>query len=163
MLKKHIQREVILNGVLNALINGAIAWWIFKELSEVPMWGEHGFAFDLIMTACLLMFFLSLIVMVLHRRKVAKGSMISQPWDSSKPLHCLLRRSPRSPFLSALLFGALGLFIVAPVTLLPLVLLDINTLSPVAFALFKALWAGLLGALLVGPVILLGIAEQENG
>ena len=163
MLKKHIQREVMLSGVLNALINGLLAWWVFKDVNEVPMWAEHGFAKDLVMTSCLLMFFLSLIVIVLHRRKVAKGIMASQLWDSSKSLHCLLRRSPQSPFLSALLFGALGLFIVAPVTLLPLVVLDINVLSPAAFALFKALWSGLLGALIVGPVILLGLAVPKNG
>lgn len=161
MLKQHIQREVILNGVLNVVINGGIAWLLFKQLSEVPMWGEHGFGLDLIVTACILMFLLTLIVFLLHRSKVAKGKISAQAWDTKKPLHRLLQGLPQTPLLIALIFGGLGLFVIAPLTLLALTVLGINTFSPMDFALFKAVWAGVIAALLIGPVILLSVCAER--
>jgi hypothetical protein len=40
--------------VVNLLLNGAIAWLLFRKATHVPMWGQSSIADDTIVTAFLL-------------------------------------------------------------------------------------------------------------
>lgn len=161
VLRQHICKEVMINGVCNAVLNGYIAWLIIKERASLAMWGAEGFAFDLLATAFLLPFIIALIVIPLSRHKVSKGKIPNICWDADSPLHGLLQRLPQGLMLRALEFGLAGLLIVAPLTLLALLFLGATSFTPLQFAIFKGLWAGLLGGLVVAPLIMLGAADRE--
>jgi len=46
----------------NLVLNGLIAWLLFRTATSVPLWGESGMGIDLLATAFLLPFLTCLIV-----------------------------------------------------------------------------------------------------
>jgi len=161
VLSKHIRKEVMINGVCNAVLNGYIAWLIIKERASLAMWGAEGFAFDLFATAFLLPFIIALIIIPLSRYKVSKGKIPGFCWGADIPLHRLLKQLPQGLMMRALGFGLAGLLVVAPLTLVSLLLMGATSFVPLQFAIFKGLWAGLIGGLVVVPLIMLGAADRE--
>ena len=70
------------------------------------------------------------------------------------------------------MFGLLGLLVIAPLTLLGFYLLGVQQVEPLHYALFKGVWAGLMAAVLVVPMVLVALrppallaagAGAENG
>src|SRR5690606_7564055 len=49
-LGSHIRRETAVNFTINAVINGLLAWWLLKQKAILSLWGEEGFAVDLVVT-----------------------------------------------------------------------------------------------------------------
>ena len=148
----HRRLLVIDNGVVSAifnfLLNGAIAWALFRTVAHVPLWGEQSVANDTLATAFLLPFLTCLIVSRLVARQVAKGHV--------PPLHGvdlpLIRGSRLSPLSRAMLLGVAGVVLAA----LPLVaVLHASGFSGFAlwpFIGFKATFGALLAAA-VTPLI----------
>lgn len=155
-----VYKDALINGVTNAVFNGYIAWLILKDRTILEMWGHGGFGFDILATAFLLLFIVALIVIPLSRRKVLGGNFSSIRWQDINPLWSFLRKMPRGLFLRALIFGLIGLLIIAPVTLTFLWLLRISSLTPMEFALIKGIWAGIIAGIMVIPMIFLAALEQ---
>lgn len=158
-LTSHMHREAVVNFVINLVLNGAIAWFVLRGRGAVEMRGEAGFAPDLLITACLLSGIIAAIVIAVHRRKVARGQMAAVDWDERRTLHRLLRRVPASPAFAGVAFGLFGLLVVGPLTLLGLHMVGATTMAAGSFALFKGLWAGLLAAGIIYPIILIGVGR----
>ncbi len=158
-LTSHIRRETIINGVTNAFFNGGIAWLLLKDAGALPLWGEHSFAIDMVATAAILLFIVALILIPLNRRKVSKGQLTAIYWDDGRPVHRLLQRLPHKLLGRALAFGLVGLLIIAPLSLLALMVLGIDTIEAPSYAVFKGVWAGAVAASMVCPMILLAVAE----
>ena len=59
--------------VFNFLLNGAIAWALFRGVALVPLWGQESIAGDTIATAFILPFLTSLIATRIVRRQIASG------------------------------------------------------------------------------------------
>jgi hypothetical protein len=59
--------------VVNLLINGVIAWLLFRKATHVPMWGQSSIAGDTIANAFLLPAITCLIVTPLARGRVRTG------------------------------------------------------------------------------------------
>jgi len=115
---------------------------------------------DLILTSILLLFIVSLIVIPINRGKVMKGHIGSIQWSGSLWLHRLLSKFPRSVFGQACFFALVGLLFISPVTLLVIYGLGIDEMSVVNFVIFKAVWAGLMAGVMVGPMILVAIQSD---
>lgn len=134
--------------LFNLVLNGAIAWALFRSLDAVPLWGESSVGVDLLATAFLLPFLTCLIVSSLVVRQVRTGGVPPLP-PGPIPFS---RWSERGTAARGLLLGAIGvLFGAAPLVWA----LDLGQAQPFpmpAFVLFKALWAAML-ALLVTPVV----------
>ena len=64
---------------------------------------------------------------------------------------------PASTWKSALLFGLFGMCVIAPLTLLGFYLAGVEQVAPVSYAIFKGIWAGLIAALLVVPMVLIAL------
>ncbi len=158
-LSAHIRKETIINGVTNAIFNGGIAWWLLYDKEPLSFWGMHSFGIDMIATATILLFIVALILIPLNRRKVSKGQLAPIRWDESRALHRILRRLPRKLFGRALFFGLAGLLIIAPLSLLILKVLGIQSIAATSYAVFKGFWAGAVAASMVGPMILVAAAE----
>ncbi len=156
-LAAHIRRESLSNLVINLLINGGLAYWLLHEHPAIFAWGENGYGPDLLLTGFLLSFIISAIFIWMHRAKRAKGvwpglNSDEQGWA---------RHLPTNTWLAAVCFGVIGLTVAAPVLLAVLWLAQIQSLTPLQYALLKGIWAGVLAALLVPAAIRLGLRQSS--
>ena len=159
-LGDHIRQEVKTAGVSNAFFNGVIAWLLLRGGGQLTLAGERSYAVDILATAFILPFIVTLIVIPLARRKRDKGVLPAVTLDESHWLESRLRHFPAGLGVRALCLGAIGLLLFAPLTLLPLWLIGVDSFTPLAFAVFKGAWAGVLAAALT-PLMLL-LAAREN-
>jgi hypothetical protein len=161
-LARYIIKESSVNFVTNAFFNGLIAWLLLRGGPDLTMWGEHSFAIDLMATAFILLLIVTLIVVPLQRRKVRSGKMNVLLWDPGCKLHRCLQRFPASLWAKGVVFGLIGLVVFIPLTLAPLAILGVTHFTPASYAVFKGLWAGVLAAVLMGPMIMLGLAAPSK-
>jgi hypothetical protein len=138
------------SAIFNLLLNGAIAWALFRHLDVVPLWGQESIAGDTLGTCFFLPFFTALIVTPLVRRRVRTGGIAALDW--TRESHTLLGWLPVGTFRRALALGAVTLAVIGPLAILALQALAVGELRFTPFVAFKAVFAGLL-ALLVTPVI----------
>lgn len=157
-LESHIRKEAITNGVTNALFNGVIAWYLLAGKGYMAMWSGAGIAVDIAATAAILLFIVALIVIPLNRSKVRKGKLPAFQWDKHKLLHRFWQAFPNPLLARALCFALLGLLVVAPITYVPYILLGIQGMEGGTYAIVKGVWAGVMAAIMVIPMIQLGLS-----
>jgi len=156
------QRRFVLldNGVgafvVNLMINGVIAWLLFRKATRVPMWGQSSIAGDTIATAFLLPAITCLIVTPLARGQVRTRRVVAVA-DAS------WRWIPRNMVWRALLVGLICLLVLTPLTLFVLGTLGVEELSPWHFVYFKATFAAVEGALVTPFLALWAISEAPAG
>jgi hypothetical protein len=160
--RQHLQHEVLVGGVSNAFFNGLVAWLLLKSGPALAWGGEHSFAVDVIATALLLPLIVALIVMPLQRGKLRKGTLQPISLGPQSLVQTLADRCPASTFKSAVLFGLLGMCIVAPLTLLGFYLVGVQEVQPLHYAIFKGLWAGLLAGVMVIPMVLCALRQPAK-
>jgi hypothetical protein len=160
-LGSHIRRETAVNFTINAVINGLLAWWLLKQKAMLSLWGEEGFAVDLVVTGFIMLFLIASIVIPLNRRKVTQGDLPVHQWDAGSAVQNLLRKLPRRLPLIALCFALFGALVAAPLTIFVLQAVSVTELTPMNYSIFKAVWAGTLAALTIAPLIRLAAAPQE--
>ena len=78
--------------VFNLLLNGLIAWGLFRSSPAVPLWGESSLGVDLLATAFLLPFLTCLIVSSLVARHVRSGKVPPLPLAQLPHSHWFQRR-----------------------------------------------------------------------
>ena len=159
--KQHLRHEVLVGGISNAIFNGLIAWLLIKNGPALAWGGEHSFAVDVIATALLLPLIVALIVIPLQRSKLRKGKLQPISLGSTSRIQALADRFPASTFKSALLFGLLGMCVIAPLTLLGFYLVGVQQVPPLNYAIFKGLWAGAMAGALVIPMVLCALRAPQ--
>lgn len=159
-LSAHIRHEVKTNGVMNTVFNGGIAWLLLKGGENLTLRGN--IVIDLMATGAILLFIVALIIIPLNRSKVSKGKAPAGSWDNTKFLHRWLQCFPKSLFVRALIFALFGLLVIAPLTAAALYVVGATEFSPLAYSIFKGLWAGLMAAVMTVPMVLLGTAQTEG-
>src|SRR4029453_7555172 len=78
VMSSHHRRYLLLDqgigaGIVNLLLNAAIAWLLFRGMEAVPMWGEQSIGGDTIGTAFVLPFLSTLIASAIVRSQVRAG------------------------------------------------------------------------------------------
>lgn len=154
---QHIRKECTINGISNVFFNALIAWLLLKGGADLTLGGENNFAVDLIATGFILPFIVTLIIIPLNKRQLDKQALSPITLNQDHWMEGLLAKFPQGLFLRAVLFGCIGMLLLAPLTLLPLWLLGIEQFTPLAYAIFKGVWAGAIAALLAVPMILLAL------
>jgi hypothetical protein len=154
-----VRSERIISGLVNAAINGGLAWYLFKAKPVLLLWGSEGFGADIMVTAFIMLFIVALIVVPIFRRKAQLGN-ISATWDNGRWLHRQLQRLPHSLLGIAIIFGLVGMLVFVPPTLLVLSVSNITELTPAQYAIFKGCWAGSLAAVMVGSMIRLAVSRR---
>ena len=154
-MEPHHRRFLLLeqgigSAIFNILLNGAIAWAMFRHLDVVPLWGQESIAGDTLGTTFFLPFFTALIVTPLVRRRVRHGGLDALGW--TRDSHSVLGWLPPGTFRRALTLGFVTLIVVGPLAVLALHVLSVDQLAFGPFIIFKSVFAGLL-ALVVTPVI----------
>jgi hypothetical protein len=157
--KSHLKHEMLVGGISNAVFNGLICWLLIKSGPALAWGGEHSFAVDVIATALLLPFIVALIVIPLQRGKLNRGKLEPIDLGPASGIQSLANRLPAGTFKSALLFGLFGMCVIAPVTLAGFYLAGVEQVSPVNYSIFKGIWAGVMAAVLVVPMVLVALRE----
>jgi hypothetical protein len=160
--RQHIKHEILVGGISNTIFNGVIAWFLLKSGPALAWGGDHSFAVDVIATAFILPFIVALIVIPLQRGKLNKGKLEPIHLGAGSFMQRVADRLPAGTFKSALLFGLFGMCIIAPLTLLGFYLLGVSQVSPLNYSIFKGIWAGLMAALLVVPMVLLALRTPAS-
>jgi hypothetical protein len=154
MSSKHLRFLLLEQGigsaVFNLLLNGGIAWLLFRSFERVPLWGQQSIAGDTLATCFFLPFFTALIVTPLVRRRVQAGTLGALGW--TRETHPVLGWLPSGTGKRGLVLGVGCALIVGPLSVWALGRLDVSELGFWPFVGFKAAFAAAL-ALLVTPVI----------
>lgn len=132
-------------ALLNVVLNGGIAWLVFRTDSSLRLWGESGVAIDLVATGFLLPFATCLINSRVIPRQVENGRV-----PALETVAPLLGLAGSSSLTRALTLAAAGVALGS----LPLLAL-IAWWEPVSLPAFvgvKAVWAGLLAAA-ISPIV----------
>lgn len=159
-LKHYLTHGGTTNGLANAIANGAICWLLFRNKGDVTWWGDSNFGGDLLATAFILPFIVTIIVLPLQRAKRRKRRVSSPDIDALPPYLSWVLRLPRNLWGRASFFGFTGTLAFAVPTLLTLFLLGASSFTPAQYALFKGLWAGVLAGVLVCPMITLALVDD---
>jgi hypothetical protein len=147
-------------AVFNFVLNGLIAWLMFRTQAEVPLWGQQSIAGDTIGTSLLLPLITCLIVTRLARGHVRSGKVAALGW--TRATHPRLGWLPSGTTARAFALGLAGMVALAPVTIVVLTFLHVAHLGLWRFILFKASFAAA-AALIVTPLVALwAIAEGEG-
>ncbi len=153
---EHIHGETRNNIIINLILNGIIAYATLRGLEQVTTWGEDGYGKDLFITGFILSTILGGIFIGLFRRRRKRGEVVTQGNEGSA-LAWLL---PYNPWLAAPWIGVLGALLAAPALLGVLALLGIDALSPLAYAIIKGTWAGILAGIVVPVAIRQGLRAE---
>jgi len=157
--KRQLLHGASTNGLTNAVANGGICWLLVKDNGPITWWGSSNFGGDLLATGFLLPFIVALIVIPLQQRKVRNGKVCAIPPEFLGFFLGRVTALPNNLWARAVIFGTLGAFGIALPTLGLLALLEITSFNPGQYAVFKGLWAGLLAAVLVMPMIAAGMTQ----
>ncbi len=155
--RDHLRHEILVGGISNAVFNGLIAWLMLRNGPDLQWGGKHSFAVDIIATGLLLPFIVALIVIPLQRAKLVKGKLQAIDLGPSSSIQSIANRMPAGTWKSALLFGLFGMCVIAPATLLGFLLAGVEQVAPLSYAIFKGVWAGLVAAVLVVPMVLIAL------
>lgn len=158
-LKVHIRVQSRNNFVINLLLNGVLAWVLLKDKGALSAWGDPGFGADLVITGFLLAALVAIFMIRIHRAKRVQGRLEPVPVDA---LGAVAPLAGRNDWINSLLFGLAGALLSAALVGV-LALMPLLPLSPVVYAVFKGVWAGVLAALVVPPAIRLGLYASVTG
>lgn len=156
-IKEQLRHEILVSGGSNTVFNGVIAWLLLRGGGNLTLTGEHSFAVDILATAFILPFIVTLIVIPINQRKLAAEKISAVTLDSGRWLEAALLRFPAGLGGRALYFGLASMLLFGPVTLLPLWALGIHEFTPIAYSIFKGFWAGTMAALLTPPMLMLAL------
>lgn len=145
-------------ALVNFVLNGLIAWAMFRGQSFVPLWGEQSIAGDIVGTTFLLPLLTCLIVTPLASGQIRSGRLAPLGWTPIS--HPVLRWLPAGTFRRALAMGAICTVVIAPIAI-SLVALQITAMSFWRFVAFKAMFAAVLGALVTPIIALWAIAQTR--
>ena len=134
--------------VINLVLNGGIAWLLFRSVSQIPLWGESSVGGDLIVTALLLPLLTCLIVSKIVGHQVRSGKLPPLP-NGQIPESGW---SHRSSALRGLFLGGCSILLGALPVVAALSIADSASFDAFAFIGYKAMWAGLLAGT-ISPVI----------
>jgi hypothetical protein len=147
------------SAVFNFVLNGVIAWLLFRGVADVPLWGQQSIAGDTIGTTLFLPLFTCLIVTPLVRRHLRARDVGAIDW--SPTADALLRWLPANTFRRGLRLGAACMLAVAPLAIGTFAALGVTAMPFWSFVTFKAAFAAAL-ALAVQPMIALWVVRSAQ-
>jgi hypothetical protein len=140
--------EIVGPAIVNFLLNAGIAWFLFRKLASVPLWGSQSIAADTLGTAFVLPVLTALIAGLLIPARVVRGKLSPVPAALLRPTMW----SRRSGVVRGALLGVAAVVLVATPVVLLLPRLGVAELSRSTFIWFKASFAAGVG-ILVTPLL----------
>ena len=153
---------MLVGGLSNTVFNGVIAWWMLKDGPPMSWSGGNSFVADIFATAFILPFIVALIVIPIHKRKLAKAKIDAMNFGAHSRLQGWVNRLPRSTAANAFWFGIVGICIAAPLPLLGFFAIGVDQIAPLHYAIFKGIWAGLMATVLVVPMVMSALRKPDD-
>ncbi len=150
-LRAYIRTQGISAAIINAVLNPALAWLGNRKMEFVPLTGGHSIIIDTAVTAVLLSLLVALFVTAGFHRDLGAGRVTAANVVGRQGR--LLGRLPHHAWALGLLLGFGIAFVLIPLLLGLFRVTGMHGLSFVAFALFKAVYTGLLGFVVTRWVI----------
>jgi hypothetical protein len=155
-----VQEQVIGPAIINFVLNGLIAWLVFRAQAQVPLWGDQSIVADVTSTLFILPLLTCLITTPLVQRAVATGKLAPVSWKLDE--HVLLRRLPKGVFARAALLGGITALALSPVVIATLLLLNVHTLPVVTFAVSKGLFCSVVAVAVTPLAALYALAQAST-
>ncbi len=164
MSPDHRRYLVLEQGVgaafVNFVLNGLIAWAMFRGHEVVPLWGQQSIAGDTIGTTFMLPLLTCLIVTPLARQQVHHGRFAALGWSVDS--HPTLAWVPTRTFWRGLAIALACTIAVAPISIFALDTLQLTAMNFWSFVTFKASFAALLAAVVTPFIALWAIARMPE-
>ena len=143
-----VVEEVVGSTIINFLLNAGIAWYLFRRVPSVPLWGVSSIGVDTLVTAFVLPVLTALIATFIVRQQVRRGRLLPIPADAIGSSRWL----DRPGWQRGVGLGVASVVLVATPLVIGLTLLGPSQLSSGHFIWFKGSFAAGLGAL-VTPLL----------
>ncbi|MGV2870685.1 hypothetical protein [Colwellia sp. E150_009] len=140
----------VVASIFNFLLNGLIAWLVFGSLDLIPSWGDPSVGVDIIVTAFLLPYLITVIVSAIVKKEVIHHKAPKLVIPSIAQTKWLLV----SPLKFGIFMGGLGLFFFALPLIWVLNIAGLEFVSSEKFIIFKGGWTAIM-ALLFTPIVAL--------
>ena len=144
-------------AAFNLVLNGAIAWLMFRGVTGVPLWGQQSIAGDTLGTSLLLPVMSSLIVTRVVRAHVRAGRVAPLSWPTVAAGD--LRWLPGTPLRLGASLALVAIALPGVLTVGALAVLGVAEMPFGSFVLFKACFAAALAALVTPVIALSAIAD----
>ena len=159
--QRTVKMEAAANGVINAIINGGLVWLMLGGGDSLTAGGDNSYIADTVVTAFVLPFILSLIVISLNRRKRRAGKTPAVELCPENTLHNIVSQVPGSIWAQALLLAVIAMAVTTPLVIGLLWMAGLPDIPPATYAVFKGVWCGILAAALVPPAFLLALRSDR--
>lgn len=143
---------------INVVLNAGIGWATFRGMESVPLFGASSIAGDTLVTSFFLPAITCLIVTPLVRGQVRRGAAPA----FAGVLPGWLRRFRRALPLRAAALGLACVPLAGGAAVALLAALGVPALDFASFVGWKALYAGVLGALVTPAIALLALADGQG-
>jgi hypothetical protein len=154
----YLREQGVGSGIFNFVLNGLIAWLMFRGQATVPLFGQQSIAGDTIGTCFFLPLLTCLIATRIVRGHVRAGKVAALGWSrASQPI---LRWLPAGTFVRGLVLAAACIAVFATLTIALLAALGVAEMSLWHFLAFKASFAALLAAIVTPVIALWAFAED---
>ncbi|GAB3378233.1 hypothetical protein [Lysobacter fragariae] len=150
--------QTIAPFAINALVNGAIAWAVYRGLAALPLWGDRSISGDTLVTSFLLPLIICLLVTPLIRAQATQGKAPM----ANGGLPGWLRIFSHPLLLRALLLGIAATLVVGGATVALLAVSGMQSLALSPFLAFKSIYAGGLAAIVTPMVAWLALADPQS-
>src|SRR5512139_2404002 len=147
----YIRTQGMSCAVINAVLNPVVAWLGNRQMGFMPLWGGNSIVVDTAVTSIVLSLLVAVFVTSGVRRDFKAGRVRGTNGFSRKGR--LLSRLPSEAWALGLMFGFSIAIVLTPLTLGLFHLIGITGLSFVTFALFKAVYTGVLAFVVTRWVI----------
>lgn len=152
-----IRAETTVSLIFNTVFCGFFAWFPFRDMETIPLWGGMGMAADLIPTVFMIVFMTSNAETFRVRRAIAANQIEPLPESIYTRLAFFNHFISRS-----FVFGLIASLILIPTTVLVFVIAGIHALPFITFVIYKLVFGACL-ALLATPIILrVALSEKPN-
>jgi hypothetical protein len=145
-------------AIVNAALNGAIAWAMMRRLALLPVWGVPGVVPDILVTAFGVTFGTCIFASLQVRWDVDRGRISPALSDG---VTRVVARFPAGTFRRAFLLGAVSVVVFCPLVLAALALSGKSGFDRSSFIALKAVFSAVQGAV-VTPLIVMGVLADRS-
>jgi hypothetical protein len=156
--RSFLLKETFISILINAILSGVIAFFMFRSQSTITLWGKNGLFFDLIPTIFIMTFLMTIAMTPVTRVRILKGKAPVAPWHRSE--HPIYRFFPGAFVIRAFVFAVVALLLLLPITTAWVYFLTKFPLTLSEMVLFKSCYGAIVGLLFTPVILIVAMADK---
>jgi hypothetical protein len=157
--RRYVNKERLAAGIFNVIVGVLSTYLAFPNAPVIPLWGQHGIAFDLVPTVFMLTLVGNFVVTVLAHKRLRADEV--QIIDDSM-CSWIACRLPRNMFIRLLVIAVSMTVLAVPLSVLVLKLVGIDSMSYHQYMGFKACYGPAIGVLSVSVAIETALRDHKR-